>query len=320
MMTGALAAGLGAAGSVVGGLLSGSGGSSTTQSINWGDYRKQQRLDRENQMLINQNQPSWIVEGARRAGLHPLAVLGGNMTSGSTHFVGSGTTSSGGGRDYSWLKQAGQGIGRAAGALLSQEDRAKQAAYDEANMALDLENKKLQNEQIQTQINATKYDMVSQLARNAERSLISTGQTPGFQVGVDGRTTRSTIAGQNDARSSRLFTVKPPELAMSHPDTPAAEAGTHPELRYMRTSDGGYAPIRSQTATDALEDDLIGGINWAIRNNLMPASGITTSHPPDAYKRKGERWTYSLLKGAWYAKPRTRFSDMRDYISKRYHF
>lgn len=290
---------IGGIGQAIGGIASAFGGGGS--GFDSGDYQHALDMDYANQERIVKNQPSWIVEGAKNAGLHPLAVLGTNFAQGSTHSIGS---FSGGGKDYSWLSDAGQGIGRAAGALLSKEDRAKQQAYDESRMALDLENKKLQNDSIRLNMDATKQDMVRQLARDAERSLNNHAQTPGFAVGVDGRTTRGVIDGQNDATGSSLFKVKPAEIVASDPKAYHAEAGSVPEVRFARTSDGGYAPVRSSALEEALEGDWLGSLAWNVRNFLAPSFGSQSSRPPDNYKRSDEDWVFKPARGAWYAVPK----------------
>lgn len=305
---------IGGIGQAIGGIASAFGGSGGS-GFDSGDYQHALDMDYANQERIVKNQPSWIVEGAKNAGLHPLAVLGTNFAQGSTHSIGS---FSGGGKDYSWLSDAGQGIGRAAGALLSKEDRAKQQAYDESRMALDLENKQLQNDSIRLNMDATKQDMVRQLARDAERSLINHAQTPGFSVGVDGRTTRSVIDGQNNAIGSSLMKVKPAEIVASDPKAYHAEAGSVPEVRFARTSDGGYAPVRSSALEEALEDDWLGSLAWNVRNFLAPSFGSQSSRPPDNYKRSDEDWVFKPARGAWYAVPKDapwNYWAKRDYAS-----
>ena len=151
-------------------------------------------------------------------------------------------------------------------------------------------------------MDATKQDMVSQAARDAERSLVNHAQTPGFSVGVDGRTTRSVIDGQNDAISSGLMQIKPAEIVASDPQRFAAEAGSVPEIRFSRTSDGGYAPMRSKALEEALEDDLIGSIGWNLRNrlsaNLFDSRSVA---PPDKFLPSSDyTWVYSILRQAWY--------------------
>ena len=76
-------------------------------------------LDRDYNQLqsIAKNQPSWLVEGAKKAGLHPLAVMGMPLASGGSHSMGD----MGGYQDSSWLNDVGQGVGRAAGALVDRK-------------------------------------------------------------------------------------------------------------------------------------------------------------------------------------------------------
>lgn len=291
--TGFASAALGAAGSLAGGLFGSSGKNSHSYQYYLDrDYNQSQR--------IAQNQPSWLVEGARRAGLHPLAVLGMPLATGSSHSIGAGPDS-----DYSWLSDVGQGIGRAAGALLSKEDREKQQLYDETRQKQQLKNNELQNNLLSAQIAQISQDMALQLAGNSARAVNSTSQSPGFQLGVDGRTTRSVIPGQNDATTSSLFTSKPPEIAVSHPQTAFAEAGTHPEIRFSRTALGGYAPVRSQAVTDALEDDLVGSVRYELRNGLGSALSDQRYAPPRSYlpdrgKTGAYYWLYDNVHGDWF--------------------
>lgn len=99
--------GLSAAGSIASGLLGKQGSGHSYQYY----------LDRQfNQTRdLAKNQPSWLVEGAKKAGLHPLAVLGMNVGSGQSFSMGDTGSSY---QDTSWLNDAGQGIARAAGAWL----------------------------------------------------------------------------------------------------------------------------------------------------------------------------------------------------------
>lgn len=296
-----LGSGLGSAiGGIAGGLLGGNKGGHSYQYYLDRDFNQAQR--------IAKNQPSWLVEGAKNAGLHPLAVMGMNIASGPSHYVGD---QGGGGKDYSWLQDAGQGIGRAAGALLSKEDRAKQQAYDEARQSQQLENNQLQNELLRTQTAQIKQDMAMQLARDSTRALNNSGQTPGFQVGVDGRVTRSIIDGQNNAVGSSLFEVKPAEIVANDPQRISAEAGSVPEVRFARTSDGGYAPVRSTAMEEALEDDFWSGAAWQLRNRLAPIlMDWASAAPPDSFsKDNGGTWIFNIPKQAWYKHKLKRWYD-----------
>lgn len=252
---------------------------------------------------IAENQPSWLVQGAKNAGLHPLAVMGMPLTSGSSHSMGD----MGGYQDSSWLNDVGQGIGRAAGALVDRKTRAQQEAYNEAKMGLDLENAKLQNELIQSNIKVNEFDMLRQAARDAERSINNQQQVPAFPVGRNG----AVISGQGDSTTSSLFKVKPPELWANHPQTPFAEAGSHPEVKFTRTALGGYSPVRSQALEEALEDDYLGGLRYNIRNGLGSITSDPAFAPPREYlPDRGTSgryvWMFDPYSGDWYPWDRNR--------------
>ena len=154
-------------------------------------------------------------------------------------------------------------------------------------------------------MDATKQDMVSQAARDAERSLVNHAQTPGFSVGVDGRTTRSVIGGQNDAISSGLMQINPAEIVASHLQTPAAEIGAHPEIRWTRTGFGGYAPVRGKVLEEAVEVVLLGGIRYNIRIGVRSFISVVRFAPPREYlpdrgKSGKYYWLFDILNGDWF--------------------
>ena len=302
-------------GSVIGGGIQAVGGiASGLIGGNWGtQHSLQYYLDRQRQQQqrVTEEYPSWVVEGARRAGLHPLAVLGANPGSGGSISMGD---MGGSYRDSSWLNDVGQGIGRAAGALVDRKTRAQQEAYNEAKMGLDLENAKLQNELIQSNIKVNEFDMLRQAARDAERAINNQQQVPTFPVGRNG----AVIDGQGDSTTSSLFKVKPAELVANDPQRFAAEAGSVPEIRFSRTSDGGYAPMRSQALEEALEDDWLGSLGWNLRNRLAPnLYDASDAAPPDSYLPSREyEWVFNVPKQAWYAIKKNR--GFFEYPSKKY--
>lgn len=300
--SGVAAAGLSAAGSIAGGLLSGGGGGHSAQ---WYVDRQKElnQQEYEHQKEFAQHGIRWKVDDAKAAGLHPLAALGSQgafyTPSGSLSF-GNGTDFTGG-KDYSWLGDAGQAIGRAIDAKATAKERAKaEAVNDEAN-ALKLENMRLQNEQI-------KLDMASDLAKQVAASSRAVRNTalpppmPSFRTRHDGAVVGTVIPGQGDSTSSSLFTVKPAELVANDPTRKSQEAGSVPEVRWSRTADGGYSPMRSQALEEALEDDYLGGLAWNIRNRLAPSAWDTLgTPPPDSFLPPGhDRWTFNMFKQAWY--------------------
>lgn len=297
--SGFASAALRAAGSIGGGLLSQQGGYAGTNI----DYvREMWKKNYNAQKEFAQNGIRWKVEDAKAAGLHPLAGLGSGSyytPSGSIGFEQTG----GQGQDYSWLADAGQNIGRAIDAKATAEERAKaEEVNDEANF-LKLENMRLQNEQI-------KLDMVSQIARDvtaSQRAIRNTAlppAMPSLRTRADGAMVGTVMPGQGDSTTSSLFTVKPAELVASHPETPYAEAGSHPDLSWSRTAGGGYAPVRSQGLADRLDDDYLGTLMWNIRNGLNSRISNQQYAPPRTYLPDNGRdprwtWVFDNLNGDW---------------------
>lgn len=281
----------GAVGSVVGGALGLAG--SAASNANAAAINK---FNYEAQKEFAQNSIRWRVADAKAAGLHPLAALGASSSS----YTPSATI--GDSPDFSFLQDVGQNIGRAVDAKRTQAERAEQQEKQNALFNEELRGRQLQNEETQTRIDSMKWDMAMQAARNAEQSVRTQQQVPAMpSFAPDGRT----IPGQGDATSSSLFVTKPPELAISHPQTPAAEAGTHPEIRYFRTADGGYSMARSEAYADSTDDDFAGQLSWELRNRL-PATvwDSSRSAPPRAYLPDagagGWDWSYNPLLQAYY--------------------
>lgn len=99
----------------------------------------------KHQRKIDENRPSWVVEGARRAGLHPLAALGmPAISSGGVSFGGSGDDSLG-----SRIERLGTGVSRAASVF---QDRSTQA-LERVMAKLQVENAELQNARLRSEIN-----------------------------------------------------------------------------------------------------------------------------------------------------------------------
>lgn len=281
----------GAVGSVVGGGLGLIGSANSQQNaaaINKFNYEAQKEFA--------QNSIRWRVADAKAAGLHPLAALGA-QSSGYTPSAAIGDSP-----DFSFLQDVGQGIGRAIDAKRTNRERVEQERKQNLLFNEELKGRQLQNQETQTRIDSMKWDMAMQAARNAEQSVRTQQQVPAMpSLAPDGRT----MPGQGDATSSSLFKVKPPELAISHPQTPAAEAGTHPEIRYFRTSDGGYSMARSEAYADSTDDDTAGMLSWELRNRV-PAIfwDSPSSAPPDSYLPDGGAgawgWSYNPLLQAYY--------------------
>lgn len=279
-----------AVGSIAGGVLGliGSGNSAANAAaINRQNYEAQKEFA--------QNGIRWKVADAKAAGLHPLAALGAQTSSYSPSAV------LGDSPDYSFLRDAGQGIGRAIDAKMTQKERAAQQERDQMLFNLQLKNAYLEGEERKARIRGLDADTTLSLARASQSAVRSQQQVPAMPVyGSDGRI----MPGQGDSTGG-LFKVTPPELMASHPQTPFAEAGTHPEVRYFRTADGGYSISRSDAYADSSDDDFFAMRSWDLRNRL-PASiwDSASSAPPRSYLPDSGRgdwdWTFNPFMQAYY--------------------
>lgn len=276
-----------AVGSIAGGLLS--------NAFRKDNSAELAQMNYEHQKEFAQNGIRWKVADAKAAGIHPLAALGATTTSFTPGYVGGESS----GQDYSWLADAGQGIGRAVEAGLSRKERADMQAKREQAADLDMQTRQAQLEGVQLDNQARKLDMVRQMAQDAERAVIHQNQGPGIPTRADG----AIIDGQADALGSGRFSVKPAEITANAPGAPAIEAGSVPEISFTRTATGGYAPTMSRDAKDRLEDDMIGEANWHVRNRLGSFDSDMRYAPPFS-PGKGNRWIFDNIRGEWVSIPR----------------
>jgi hypothetical protein len=286
----------GSIGSAIGGIASGIGSivgannsSASAEAINQANY--------EHQKEFAQNGIRWKVADAKAAGLHPLAALGA-QTAGYTPSAVVGDSP-----DFSFLRDIGQDVGRAIDAKSTAAERAENKAKIDQGTNLELEGKSLDNEYKRALIKGETQDQALKLANAAVRASWSQQLPPAMpSIGRDGRV----VDGQGDSTSSGSITKnKPAEIVMNDPATPAAEAGSNPEIRYFRTSDGGYSIARSESYADSTDDDLAGQLSWELRNRL-PATAWDSSSaaPPPSYLPDGGRggwaWSYNPLRQAYY--------------------
>lgn len=97
-----------------------------------------------NQKLMALHLPHYFVEGWKRAGIHPLAAMGAPMASAPSFAVGGGSDND----RFAGLSHMGAGISRAAQAFASKEDQ----DLMRASTVLSLENQKLQNDRLRSEI------------------------------------------------------------------------------------------------------------------------------------------------------------------------
>lgn len=137
----------------IGGLFGGNGGGRSRE-------RDSHVIARQEAEITARRMPSFVAEGLRQAGIHPVVGLGGGAQFPTVGAIGGGSSRDTGAA----IANMGQGISRAASAYVSPEDRqtAKMSA------ALQLENQHLQNERLRSEI-----------------ALMHTGGTPGISSDPD---------------------------------------------------------------------------------------------------------------------------------------
>lgn len=271
----------------VAGLISGGQSSANAARLN--------QLNYEHQKEFAQNGIRWKVADAKAAGLHPLAALGASTAQYTP------ATAIGDSPDWSFLADAGQSIGRAVDAKRTQQERVEQQQKQDAAFALKAENQKAENDLIRAQTASIQQDMVLRQAKASEQAVRTQQQVPAMpSLGRDG----SVIAGQGDATSPAGIEAKPAEIVVNDPQTRTAEAGSHPDKRWLRTSTGGYQPVRSEAAQNALEDDIVGSFRYDMRNGLANMANSQDNAPPRAFLPDGGRgnyfWFWDGVLGEWY--------------------
>lgn len=279
-----------AVGSVVGGVLGLRG-----QKQSAANAEKLNQLNYEHQKEFAKNGIRWKVADAKAAGLHPLAALGASTAQYTP------ATAIGDSPDWSFLADAGQSIGRAVDAKRTQQERVEQQQKQDAAFALKAENQKAENDLIRAQTASIQQDMVLRQAKASEQAVRTQQQVPAMpSLGRDG----SVIAGQGDATSPAGIEAKPAEIVVNDPQTRTAEAGSHPDKRWLRTSTGGYQPVRSEAAQNALEDDIVGSFRYDMRNGLANMANSQDNAPPRAFLPDGGRgnyfWFWDGVLGEWY--------------------
>lgn len=207
----------------------------------------QQNIDLQKQFA--QEGIQWKVNDAKAAGIHPLYALGAQTHSFSPVSVGDSLSSS--------FANAGQDIGRAINATSNVSQRVD--AITKAAQGLALEKAGLENELLR-----------SQIRRNN-----SAGSPPPSPAGA-----AWAMPGQGQTQlPGTVVTDGPLERTGVDPSAPYREGGALPEVGWLRTPGGGYAPVPSKDAKERIEDILPAEVMWAIRNYGKPNLGIESGSP-----------------------------------------
>lgn len=206
---------------LLGGLL----GGKTSKKSQVGLARNMSTVQLDHDKASALNRPSWIVEGANKAGISPLVAMGLQPSSVPSISVGDD-----GGGMASAMSSMGQNLGRAAEAYLSRDQRAKMEVRD----GLALERAKLENDLLRSQIS----------------SVNRTAGTPGLP------SSSGYFAGQGDAGG---VSVVPDEVIAKAKGDPSTRAGKHAAFQEYDVGNGHKIslPVSDGGIGEALE-----GLPW----------------------------------------------------------
>ena len=138
------------------------------------------------QAYMDRNRPSWVVEGANKAGLHPLAVLGMGGMSAPVAQIG--------GDEPSWgqkLSSMGQGVSRAASVYQTAEAR----GLEQTMAKLQVKNMELQNARIASEINLMNQPGTPPAAPS--RPQLAVTSLDNYAAADDARHAAAILAGQS---------------------------------------------------------------------------------------------------------------------------
>lgn len=279
---------LGGAGSFLGGLGSIAGGLFGGGKNKAADLLGRQ-MDRQEIWMKNQMQ--WRVADAKKAGVHPLAAIGSNITAPSTPGVSVGDSGSNIGES---IGQMGQGIGRAVGALMSKDQK-----YETALRALQVERGELENAVLRKQL----ADLTAGPAY-PETVASPLGQPVGYASGTRGHFSPSNypvqvtaLPGQGDTPTR--VKVTPVEQPASVPGLGHIEAGNIPGVRYIKQGDG-YQPMPGkESGLQDMELDNPYAFEFWLKNRVLPSVG--TGEPPDDARlpKDAAGWWFDTSDGLW---------------------
>lgn len=253
-----------------------------SQEANQDAFNRTMRL----QDQTNRNQIQWRVRDATKAGLHPLAALGINPSSGPSaqnfspgqvdapQLQDTGPSSMGG---------MGQNLASSVFRALTKEQRQtireneEIARQNNVNSAILGEQNVAAGELKLKQLEVDLYKQVSDLAMRT-----------GTQVGSP-----SASAGDVEYQPGR------PTVGSKH--SAAVEAGIHPEFIHSEDSRGRVRVRMSPNITQSLENDLGGNVQWQWDNRVLPSWGLNLPPKPDPKRfplKENEMWIYKNQ--AWY--------------------
>lgn len=240
-----------------------------------------------------QNQLGWRVQDAVRAGVHPLAAIGSNLSPPTPATVIGDSGGSNMGVD---LAEMGQGVSRALSAGMGQD-----AKYETTLRALQVERGELENAKLRFDL----QQMHTQ-AGNPPGLVVSPSDQPiGYASGTRGHFSPANypvqVTGLPPSPDAPVE-MKSAEVVHNMAGNPGVDAGTNPDIRTYRDS---YGNVYTNPSSQHKMDDLgaLGAIQWAMRNRILPALPYAGQNPHMQVPRPGVRPPKGAI--GWYYNPLT---------------
>lgn len=215
----------------------------------------------------------WKVEDAQRAGIHPLYALGAQTHSFSPVTVGSSMGSA--------VANAGQDISRAIHATRTEGERVD--AFDKSVQALTLQKMGLENEVLAAQL--AKMQVGPSIPRVSVERL------------------GAPLAGQGEVSrlgAGQVETVPAQVTSAARADRLGSEAGVHPSVAWVRNEDGSVGVAMPKQLSEAYETDWLGGLDWMMRNRMIPGVIGRGKQTPPFDPKPGHEWVYDWWSDTWF--------------------
>lgn len=211
----------------------------------------------------------WRVQDAKKAGISPIYALGASgATMGPTAVA-----------DFSGLAQAGQDLTAARVRAMDRNER-----RDAALAAL----KVTPEQRLANQLALKHADLENQLLAS---------QIARLQHDQVGPSSPMVMGSMSPGGGSQRVRPRPAEPVINSPNNNAREAGVITDYGYAATDRGGLSVTLSDDMYQRVQDNLPQELQWAWRNQVMPAIG--GHRPPDPREfplpRGTDRWRWSAL-------------------------
>lgn len=237
---------------------------------------RESAANRKLQLDTLQNQIQWRVADAQKAGISPLAALGASLgmyQPVSTNFAS---------KDYGFIGDLGQDISRAITAGQTSRERqanaviaAKQNALAMEERSIQLENGRLQNEYLR-----------SQIAR-LNSAQVGPGNGDIRQEGAPGGLPPGSVLDQ------------PSSVVVGSRDEPARQPGNITDYQFAATSGGRFSIVPSADMKQRIEDTPQEWV-WMLRNGIIPSDEIFRSLETQHPSRPGYEWRYDPFQGQFW--------------------